>query len=368
MRNRRASFHAPGWWPEDEQWPPPPGQGSEAWSGFGRVMMRRAAAALAVVVVVPVLVGATFGYALGSGQPGWLNVAIRVLAIGAGALLVALVAARFFFRTWRPVRHLIEAAGRLADGDYTARVPVARSGSLRGVTESFNSMAEQLESAREQRRGLLADIGHELRTPLTVVRGEIEAMVDGVHPADVEHLEPLLDDVAVMSRLLDDLRTLSLAEAGALALYPEATDLAELAHDVVEALEREARHAGVAMSVAVSDPIREQLVDPVRMREVLANLLVNAVRATPRGGAVTVSLAAGDGSVTILVTDTGIGISPEAQKRVFDRFHKGGGSTGTGLGLTISRDLVAAHGGSLHLVDSSPRGTTMRITLPLKDA
>lgn len=327
-------------------------------------MARRAALLFGIVVLVPILIGVAIGIGLNSDEIGWLGTAARVVGIVAGAMLVIGALARSGWRRWAPVRHLIDAAGRLADGDYTARVPVARSGSLRSASISFNSMAAQLESARRQRRQLLADVGHELRTPLTIIRGELEALVDGVHPPDTQHLTTLLDDVAVMERLLDDLRTLSLAEAGALDLHPEPVDLVALATDAAEALTREAAASGVTVRVDGDAEIGDQMVDPVRMREVLTNLMVNAIRAMPDGGRLDIAVRRDAGGVTITVRDSGVGIPPEAQERVFDRFQKAGRSAGTGLGLTISRDLVAAHGGSLTLVSSSAAGTTMRVSLP----
>lgn len=366
MRSRwgSSSFHSPEWWPEGEQWPPAPSRGQTTWSGFGRAMARRALLLVVVVMFVPVLIGIVIGLGLGSSETGWLTVGAQVVAVVAGALLVGVIAGWFFFRSWRPVRNLIAAAGRLADGDYTARVPVARPASLRPVTNSFNEMAVQLETAQQQRRRLLADVGHELRTPLTVIRGEIEAMLDGVHPPDAAHLRPLLDDVGVMERLIDDLRTLSLAEAGALALHREPTDLVGLVGEAADALRREAAKHGVTIQVVTHAGSAAVSLDPVRMREVLTNLMVNGIRAMPDGGELSVDLAENGEAVTISVTDTGIGIPADAQERVFDRFQKGIGSSGTGLGLTISRDLVTAHGGRLELISSTPAGTTMRLTIP----
>lgn len=363
-RHGRKSGFGPEWWPEGEQWPPCPGQGTQEWSGFGRTMARRALLFFGLAMLIPVLIGVAIGLGLSSDDPGWVSVGGRAVLAAAGGAVILGTAAWLLLRTWRPVRHLITTAGKLADGDYTARVPVPRSGSLRSVTTSFNAMAEQLEAAREQRRRLLADVGHELRTPLTVIRGEIEAILDGVHPADPEQVRPLLDDVAVMERLLDDLRTLSQAEAGSLALHREATDLGDIITETTEALEREMERAGVTVELRLPPVRREHIVDPVRIREVIGNLLMNAIKAMPDGGDIRIELVESPAASIITVVDTGIGIPPDAQERVFERFHKGTGSTGTGLGLTISRDLVVAHGGTLTLVSSTPAGTTMRIALP----
>ncbi len=327
-------------------------------------MIRRFLVFIGILALIPLLFGVVVGFGIGSDGTGWVTTTARAVAVVFLTFIAVVVASFVFVRSWRPVQRLIDAAGRVADGDYSTRVQVARSGSLRSVTTSFNSMAAQLEAAQDQRRQLLADVGHELRTPLTVLRCEIEAMVDGIHPADPAHLLPLLDDVAVMERLLDDLRTLSQAEAGALALHREPLDVSELAAEVADSLRREAEHHNIAIGVSGPDRMPLQLLDPVRIREVLLNLMVNAIRAMPDGGTLAVEVMPAPGVIEISVSDTGHGIPAEAQEWVFERFHKGTDSRGTGLGLTISRDLVAAHGGTLELEESSPAGTTMRITLP----
>ena len=278
--------------------------------------------------------------------------------------VVAAVVSTIFWtarRTWWPVRDLINAAGSLADGDYTARARPARAAAMRPIVTSFNDMAQRLESADEQRRQLLADLGHELRTPLTVIRGELEAIGDGLHEPSRENLELLVSEVEVMERLLEDLRTLSLLEAGSLALHPEPTSIDVLLGEVADSQRRRADATGVVVKVD-ADPV-EMVVDPVRIREVLSNLVVNALRAMPDGGALRLTArSSGEGAV-IEVRDTGVGIAPDDVGRVFERFHKGTGSGGSGLGLTISRDLVAAHGGTIDLDSELGTGTTVTVDL-----
>jgi signal transduction histidine kinase len=294
-----------------------------------------------------------------------------VLAIIASPFVLALVAAligRSFVRSWRPVRRLIRAAGELADGDYSARVEPSGSGSMRAAIASFNDMAGRLETADEQRRRLLADLGHELRTPLTVIRGEIEAMLDGVHEIDTDHLRLLMNEVQVMERLLEDLRTLSLLDAGRLELHPEPTDLVSLIDDVADGYKRRAAEAGVAVSVDADPGVPELLVDPVRIREVLTNLTVNALRAMPDGGGLLFRVRSTGRGVGLAVIDTGTGIDQPELDHVFDRFHKGSGSRGSGLGLTISRDLIHAHKGSIEIQSEPGVGTTVLIELPASEA
>jgi two-component system sensor histidine kinase BaeS len=355
----RRPGQAPPWWPEGEAWPPRHGPGAQEWSTFGRRAGRRLLIAVLIVLFTPVVLGLAVASTLG-GVDGLVSVVViwlLVAAVVAGAVAVLV-------RTWAPIRGLIVAAGQLADGDYAARAPDDGQMMTRPVVRSFNRMAARLQKADEQRRQLLADVGHELRTPLTVLRGDLEAMVDGVRPIDVAHLRTLLDDIAMVEHLLDDLRTLSLAESGALVLDREPTDLGLLVRDVTDRLERLAGPADVRLRVDVAGDVPVVDVDPVRMREVVSNLIVNAIGATPSGGTVTVAVVSEGGDVMLTVHDTGVGIPPAEVSQVFERFHKGSGSTGSGLGLTISRDLVVGHGGTLSILKTSPDGTTMKVVLP----
>ncbi|HEX6254257.1 MAG TPA: HAMP domain-containing sensor histidine kinase [Euzebyales bacterium] len=352
------SGQPPPWWPDGEPWPPRHGPGSQEWAAFGRRVGRKLLAVVLLVLAAPVFLGLVVASTIG-GADGALAVAAVWIVM---AVLVA-GAATVLWRTWAPIRRLIGAAGRLADGDYDTRVDATGPVLTRPVLASFNRMAARLQAADEQRRQLLADVGHELRTPLTVLRGDLEAMVDGVRPVDPDHLRQLLDDIAVVERLLDDLRTLSLAESGALVLHREPSDIGEVARDAVDHLARVAIDEEVQLRVdAVPVPVID--VDRARIHQVVSNLVGNAIGATPPGGDVTVVVREGAGGVVLDVRDTGVGIPTDQVDLVFERFHKGAGSSGTGLGLTISRDLVAAHGGTLDIAETSPAGTTMRITLP----
>jgi two-component system sensor histidine kinase BaeS len=338
-------------------------RGAEDWRRFGKKMAARFFLGMTIFLGSLVALGAFIATAI----VGTTSVS-RWVVIGLAPLLVVVVivlALRSVRRTWLPVRNLIQAAGALADGDYTVRVEPDGSAAIRPVARSFNDMACRLERADEERRRLLADLGHELRTPLTVVRGEVEAMLDGVHEPDSDHLELLLEEVTVMERLIEDLRTLSLAEAGALALHPEPTDVADLVADVLDAHRRTASAGGIALDWDVAADVGEVVLDPVRIREVLTNLTVNAIRAMPDGGKLTVTGYVEADALALAVVDTGTGIDADEVGLVFDRFRKGSVSTGSGLGLTISRDLVEAHGGTI-MMDSTPgTGTTVTVALPL---
>jgi signal transduction histidine kinase len=360
-RNFRPGWDKGSWQPPAGEWWSP-GNSSANWQQFGRRVARRFIGGFALFLIG--LVG--FGAFIATAIVGTSSVNRWVVIVIAPLVAIAVVAliARYVRRTWRPVRELIGAAGALADGDYTVRVESEGSATIRPITRSFNDMAERLEMDDQARRRLLADLGHELRTPLTVVQGEIEAMIDGVHQPDGEHLELLLEEVAVMERLLEDLRTLTLAESGALALHLEPADLPDLIDDVLDGQRRSASAVGVTLTTKLPDDITEVIIDPVRVREVLANLVVNAIRAMPDGGSLELRLTAAPDTIHIAVADTGVGIDAEDLPHVFDRFRKGSTSSGSGLGLTISRDLVEAHGGSIDIESTPGSGTTVIVNLP----
>lgn len=225
-------------------------------------------------------------------------------------------------------------------------------------------MTSRLEAGEEQRRRLLADVSHELRTPLSVVQGNLEALVDGVHPADEAHLVAILDETKVLSRLVEDLRTLSLAESGALTLHREAIDVGALVRETVDSFASQAEPAGVSLEAQVSSGLPQVDADPVRAREILSNLIANALRYTPSGGRVTVTAQPADAAVAIDVRDTGQGIAPERIGRIFDRFYKSSESRGAGLGLAIAKQLVETHGGEISATSVLGKGTDIRFTLP----
>jgi len=259
---------------------------------------------------------------------------------------------------------LIDAAGRIEAGDFSVQVSESGPRELRSVARAFNQMSARLKASDEQRRGFLAELAHEFRTPLTVIRGQAEAIADGVYPGDAAHLSPILDATQTLDRLVEDLRTLVLTDAGNLVLHKEPTDLGALAADTVESFSTQAEAAHVSLSVEVADGGLTQVdIDPARIRSVLGNLLSNAIRHTPSGGSVKVGTGGSGDEVFVTVTDTGEGIPPDLLPRVFDRFVKGATSPGSGLGLAIARDIVLAHGGRLEVQDTSGRGTTMRLTI-----
>lgn len=370
MKHKRYSCAPPPRWPPGEPWPPsesyrPPGRGYVV---RRRVFFRRFAAAAIVIVVLGVW--GLFALAwIAATRFGLINAPIPIvpfLMVVAWFTALAVIA---FLRVGRrfgfPLRAVMEAADRVADGDYSVRVGLNGPPPIRALAHAFNTMTERLERNDQQRRNLMADVAHELRTPLTVIQGRIEGLLDGVYPRDDAGLGLVLEEARVLSRLIDDLRTLALSEAGALKLEKEATDVAALARDVAEAFAADARARQISIDVR-SETSATIEIDPVRIREVLTNLVSNALRHTGAGGTVTLAVSRADPhGLSVAVTDTGAGMTPEEAARVFGRFYKGSESRGSGLGLAIVKGLVAAHGGSIGVNSEPGRGTTITFTLPM---
>jgi len=360
----------PPWWPENEPFPPPGGwRGGRPWGARGG-FVRHVVAFLFVAVILAVI-AATFIFWLLATALGAPDLSGGI-ARGALLLLVFMAlgfATRSLRRLAAPVADVIDAVERVAEGDLTARVRERGPRAARALARSFNAMTARLAALEEQRRRVLADVSHELRTPLSVVQGQLEALIDGVHPADEPHLRAILEETEILSRLVEDLRTLSLAEAGALALHRESVDIGALARDTTVSFADRAAGAGVRIETAVPADLPAADADPVRVREILANLVANAIRYTPSGGLVRVA-ARGEGPtrISVSVADTGRGIDAESLPRVFDRFYKSPESRGAGLGLAIAKQLVTAHGGEIAATSVIGEGTEFRFTLPTENA
>lgn len=284
-------------------------------------------------------------------------------------VLVAFIAAIALLRMVRhlgmPFRNVMDAAERVAEGDYAVRVAENGPPPIRGLARAFNTMTERLGSHEQQRRNLMADIAHELRTPLTIIQGKLEGLLDGVYPREDVQLTEILDEANLLSRLIEDLRTLALSETGALQLEKEPTDVTELARDVIRAFAAEASAQHVTLKIEAPADLSSVVIDPVRIRQVLNNLLSNALQHTPPGGCIETSVAATDqAEILVQVHDTGSGMTQEEVERAFERFQKGPGSRGSGLGLSIARSLVVAHGGEIRAVSQPGSGATISFTLP----
>ena len=290
-----------------------------------------------------------------------------------GVVIVGCMATRML----RPLAQLNRAAVRVGQGDLSERVRVRGPSEVRGLAAAFNNMAEDLQRSDTLRRNLTADVAHELRTPLSNIRGYLEAIRDGVLPADQATVETLHQQSTHLSQLVDDLALLARAEAGALALDVRTVSLGTIVRQSVEAFQARADAAGVSLELEVADNLPDVLADSRRVSQIISNLMENAMTHTPAGGTVTVSagVSEGDtaetGAVDISVSDTGGGIAPDDLERVFDRFYRTDPSRaratgGSGLGLTIARQLAAAHGGNLTATSTLGEGSRFICTLPVR--
>jgi signal transduction histidine kinase len=356
----------PPWWPENEPFPPA-GRGPWRWGRkrFARRLGLIMVAFFALTFTSSALAVALLSGALGLGRHRGLAATAGILGL---ILLFSGFAAfgRAVRRTAAPLSDVMEAADRVAEGDYDVRVEERGYRDMRRLARAFNAMIQRLRASEEHRRNLLADVAHELRTPLSVIQGHAEGMLDGLYPSDRAHLEPMLEETRVMARLLEDLQTLSTAEAGALRLHRQTVEPAQLVEDAVATARSQAEAVGIRLVGRIAPSLPSLEVDPVRIGEVLANLLSNSIHYTPWGGSIVVSadLAKGEHAVQFAVEDSGPGISPEALPHGFDRFVRAGDSKGAGLGLAIAKSLVEAHGGAITAENRPDHGTRMRFDLP----
>jgi signal transduction histidine kinase len=355
----------PPWWPDNEPWPPR--GGPYAWRRQRSRFTRRMGILFAICLVL-IAVGLTTVLSwlfTSGGAPVLARPPRFVFALLWLFILVALFR-RMMGRFGFPLGDMVEAADRVAAGDYSTRTPERGPHWMRTVARAFNSMTSKLEVQHRQRRDLMADIAHELRTPLAVLQGRLEGMLDGVYPRDEGQIAAVLQETRMLARLVEDLRTLAHTESGTLTLQKESTDLAILLTDTAASFAAEASERRIQLDVdaAVNMPLVD--VDPVRIREVLTNLISNALRHTSENGRVSVTASAQPETIVIAVSDSGRGIPAEDLPRIFDRFYKGHGSRGSGLGLTIARNLVVAHGGEIQADSEEGKGTTMRVILTLQ--
>ncbi len=359
MKHTRFSHRPPPWFPHE------PSDFSPAqW----RPMRARFFLRFGLFVFVPFVIGCVILTVLASFIANAIHAPTPGTAFAFFLIFVGLI---MLARTLRgvalPIGDLLDAAGRVAEGDYSARVNERGPREVRVLARAFNSMTARLQAHDELRRNMLADVTHELRTPLTVIQGNLEGLLDGVYPRDDAHLMPILEETRVLSRLIDDLRMLTLAESGALKLQKEPTDLVTLVSETVASFRAQADAADIELRADVASDLTTLELDPARIRQVLENLIANALHFTPRGGRVSVQCSVDSNQskvVTLSVSDTGSGIAPDDLPHIFDRFYKSRDSRGTGLGLAIAKNLVVAHGGEISAQSELGAGTTIRFTLP----
>ena len=381
----------PPWWPENEEWPPRRWRRRPHNPFFRRLGCLFLLFNLFLILIFGLFVGTVISAFERGGnlsQPlAWLvpvGLVFVILVLG-----LAFLAARNIRRMSNPLDELVVASNKVAEGDYSARVEEKGLSEMRTLLRGFNSMAERLQINDQQRRSMLADVSHELRTPITVIQGNVEGILDGMYPADETRLrlKSILEETHILSRLVDDLRTMALAESGSLQLRREPVDLAPLIREVLAGFEAQADEKNIHVDFQAVD-VETIQADPSRLREVLTNVLSNALRYSPRGGEVKVGLTESNTgverdalrgeavhlhrtqvqvskrTVTVFVQDSGPGISAADLPHVFDRFYKSSDSGGMGLGLSIARYLVEAHGGKIWAESKPGEGTKISFALP----
>ncbi|SBU01546.1 putative Histidine kinase [Candidatus Promineifilum breve] len=355
---------------------PPDGHGpewpAEDWHKRRRFFMRRFAGVFvfAVLSAILLLVGLIMLAVRFSGSSiGTAELTLIAACVAVPFLFGILMVGGFAFsRLGSPLADLMAAADAVAAGDLSARVPERGRGNMARLAARFNRMTAELERAEQTRRNLTADVAHELRTPLHILQGNLEGVLDGVYQPSDDHIAAMLDETRLLARLVDELQTLSLAEAGELPLHRRALPAADLLADVAARFAPAAADTGVALEVIDAGAALAVTVDPDRLDQALSNLVGNALRHTPAGGRVTLSAQKAPSGVEIIVSDSGAGIDPADLPFIFDRFWRGDRArtrgSGAGLGLPIARRLVEAHGGRI-IANSAPGvGTTMTVWLP----
>lgn len=308
---------------------------------------------------------------------GVRNIWLLICGAPAAVVLLALFTiVSLYTRFGKPLGQIFNAIDAVSEGDLSVRVSENNSDMFSELFSRFNKMVGELERSDQQRRNLTSDIAHELRTPLHIIQGNLEGVIDGIYESTPEHITNTLDETKLLSRLVNDLQTLSLAEAGQLPLHPTRFLLADLFADLTSSFSSQAASRGISLKSNMSDPIMEITADYDRLNQVFSNLISNAIRHTPPGGEIyieteTVSSGAHfrDG-IRIIVKDTGSGIPAQDIPFVFDRFWRGSKSrterTNSGLGLAITKQLILAHHGTIEVQSEINRGTTFIIELPEK--
>jgi signal transduction histidine kinase len=311
----------------------------------------------APILVNNALVG-TLMVAAGS-QAGPVNLSAEFLAsvnqaiissAGIAGIIALILGAVLSFQITAPLRQLKKAAAAIAQGDLNQRVAIASRDELGELGLAFNRMAENLSSAETQRLHLTADIAHELRTPLAAMQGTLEGLQDGVLPLDQEQLAALHSETLLLNRLVGDLRLISLAEAGQLKLERQAVSPNEWMQGLIERMRSQAGLQHVQLRANLEPGLPDLWIDSDRITQVLNNLVANALRYTPAGGSIDLTLTRAGDQVRFAVEDSGPGIAAEALPHIFARFYRADtsrtrASGGSGLGLAIVKQLVEAHGG-----------------------
>lgn len=289
-----------------------------------------------------------------------------LIAVAIGVIIAFLLSRRIL----APVVALTSAARRLGHGDFSQRVTVRDKGELGELASSFNAMTDNLERGEKLRRNMVADVAHELRTPLSNLKGYLEAVSDGVMAPDTATIRSLTEEVNLLSRLVDELQELALAEAGKLKLNRGAENISGIIERIATAVRARAQAKGLSLFLSIDEGLPPVDVDNQRIGQVLRNLLDNALAHTDSGGTITVSAQRSDAWVEVSVIDTGEGIPEADLPFIFERFYRVDKSRsratgGTGLGLTIVKRLVEAHGGKIEVQSEPGKGSRFVFTVPV---
>jgi len=310
-------------------------------------------------------------YLIFSEYSGVRNIWLLVCGAPVGVILLILVAVfTLYTRFGKPMEQIVNAIDSVAEGDLSVRVPDDDSPQFHELIKRFNKMVSELERAELQRRNLTADVAHELRTPLHILQGNLEGILDGVYQPTPEHITNTLDETKLLARLVNDLQTLSLAEAGQLPLHLTWFQPVDLLADLTSSFSAQAALKGIDLRVGRLGPdqSREIIADYDRLNQVLSNLISNALRHTPPEGRIAIETETLADRIRIEVSDTGEGIPAADLPFIFDRFWRGDKSrterTHSGLGLAIARQLIRAHGGTITVASVTGQGTTFTIELP----
>ena len=286
---------------------------------------------------------------------------MSILALGGVALIMSFVFSR---RLTKPIQELTEASSALASGDFTHRVGVTSRDEISQLARSFNRMAEQLAIQDALRKKLSANVAHELRTPLGAVRGELEGMIDGLIPPEKDNLRSVYDEIGRMRIVLDGMEELAQAEASGLSLNLKKFEIGPYLKDITDRYRRMFEEGSVSLSLEFREDLMVSA-DPEKLSQVVINLLSNSLRATPEGGEVTVSArGVNDGGIRISVADSGSGIMPEFMPFIFERYYRAREGGGLGIGLTIVKELVEAHGGRVTASSIPDEGSVFNVFLP----
>ena len=292
-----------------------------------------------------------------------------------GALVGAVIAlflGIFLSRTiTRPIRELTNATHAVSEGDLSQQVPVRSKDELGELAKAFNKMSSELSRSVNTRKQMTADIAHELRTPLSLILGHAEAVHDGVLPPSMENFEIIREEATRLEHLVDDLRTLSLADAGELSINLQSIEPERLLQEVASLYQYQTQSKNIALEMEIASPLPPLEVDPGRMTQVITNILDNAMRHTPEGGRIILSAKQEGDNVELAIQDSGPGLPPQEIERIFERFYRADssrqrGDGGSGLGLAIAKSIVQAHNGQLSAESEAGKGLKIKISLPGK--